>query len=31
VPLLDDRMISGIFRYEARTGGESIAWAGETA
>jgi LmbE family N-acetylglucosaminyl deacetylase len=31
VPILDERMISSIFRYEARTGGESIAWAGETA
>jgi LmbE family N-acetylglucosaminyl deacetylase len=31
VPILDEQMISGIFRYEARLGGESIAWARETA
>ncbi|HEY7604980.1 MAG TPA: PIG-L family deacetylase [Gaiellaceae bacterium] len=31
VPLLEERMISSIFRYEARTGGESVAWARETA
>jgi hypothetical protein len=30
VPILDERMLSSIFRYEARTGGESIAWALET-
>jgi LmbE family N-acetylglucosaminyl deacetylase len=31
IPLLDEGLISRIFRYEARLGGESLAWAWETS